>query len=91
MIGGIADKIVGEELLADYLLFLLNQTENKEYLTVYGLTEPVDDIQVFLPNAAHRMGLLMKGGHPNVTQAAQRFVRLFRMGRFGRFTLDKLT
>ncbi|RHY14931.1 hypothetical protein DYB32_010806, partial [Aphanomyces invadans] len=42
--GAIKDEIVGEELIADYMLFLLNQMNSTQYVKALGLSGPTDDI-----------------------------------------------
>lgn len=89
-LGAIADKIVNEHLLADYLLYTLNHFNNQEYLHFYQLSSPLDDIHTFLPLAAKRLGVLLKGGELDTLTAAKSFIQFFRQGKFGKFTLDTL-
>lgn len=39
------DHLVGEEIIADYLLYWLNAHENFKYVDFMGLEEPCDDIK----------------------------------------------
>ena len=38
------DHLVGEEIIADYLLYWLNKHENFKYVDYMGMLEPSDDI-----------------------------------------------
>lgn len=89
--GGLYDKTVGFELLADYLLHILIMHDNLEFKDFYDLSRvDLDDFELksLLPIVARRIGALLPGGELNLERAAAFFVRQFRQGKFGRFTLD---
>lgn len=86
--GGLFDRTVGPVLLADYLLFTLNRHQNTQYTEFFRLAEPIDDISVFLSAAAKRIGALLPQGQLDIERTAAFFLRNFRNGKFGRFTLD---
>lgn len=82
---------VGEETIADYLLYSLNKRQNFTYVTTYGLSEPTDDIYSLLYHIACT-GKLIKNiargtgvneMKPDINRAAKRFLAAFRIGLFG--------
>ncbi|XP_069719765.1 mitochondrial ribosome-associated GTPase 1 [Phaenicophaeus curvirostris] len=97
--GAIRDHLVGEDVMADYLLYALNKRQQFGYVQRYGLAEACDDIRVLLKHVALARGRTQKvkvltgTGNVNVTTlnypaAAYEFLRDFRAGRLGRVTLD---
>ncbi|XP_065699425.1 mitochondrial ribosome-associated GTPase 1 isoform X2 [Patagioenas fasciata] len=97
--GAIRDHLVGEDIMADYLLYTLNKQQQFRYVRHYGLTEACDDIQAVLRRVAlaqgrtQRVKVLTGTGDVNMTMlnypaAAYEFLRDFRAGRLGRVTLD---
>ncbi|KAK3837155.1 MAG: P-loop containing nucleoside triphosphate hydrolase protein [Linnemannia elongata] len=88
--GAISDHLSDEEVIADYLLFQLNQAQDYSYVKLYNIKEPTDDIKVFLPQVAKYIGALKKGGEYNLPAAAQFLVKQYRLGKLGRFTLDDI-
>ncbi|KAF9288698.1 Mitochondrial GTPase [Mortierella alpina] len=88
--GAISDHLSDEEVIADYLLFQLNQAEDYSYVKLYNVAEPTDDIKVFLPQVAKYIGALKKGGEYNLAAAAQFLIKQYRLGKLGKFTLDDI-
>ncbi|KFP59736.1 Mitochondrial ribosome-associated GTPase 1, partial [Cariama cristata] len=97
--GAIRDHLVGEDIMADYLLYTLNKQQHFGYVQRYGLAEACDDIKLVLRRVALAQGRTQKvtvltgTGNVNVTMlnypaAAYEFLRDFRAGRLGRVTLD---
>ncbi|ORX90837.1 P-loop containing nucleoside triphosphate hydrolase protein [Basidiobolus meristosporus CBS 931.73] len=86
--GGIRDHIADEEIMADYLLYQLNRFGNLSYVDMFKMSEPTDDISVVLPAVAKRIGALHKGAEPDLTAGARYFIKQYRDGKFGRYTLD---
>ncbi|XP_046402854.1 mitochondrial GTPase 1 [Ischnura elegans] len=92
------DHLVGEEVIADYLLYTLNNQQNFRYVDLMGLDGPCDDISMVLVKGAIKMnkfqtvkqfdGSLVK--KPNVTSAAVFLIREFREGRLGKIILDPI-
>lgn len=64
--GGVADKLLDMDVMADFLLFQLNQDRNMAYREVYcerlGLTKPTDDIVTVLDVVAKTKGIGLKSG-----------------------------
>ena len=100
LVGCIKDSVAGELMMADYLLFLLNQRKIN-YLDVLQLSEPSDDIDFVLHNLARKHGLLLPNQKVCILilrirmkiqelQAAKMMVQFFRQGKFKRLTLDSL-
>ncbi|XP_036402846.1 mitochondrial ribosome-associated GTPase 1 [Megalops cyprinoides] len=97
--GTILDHLVGEDIIADYLLYSLNRLEKFSYVDKYELGEPCDDIQNVLKRIAVKLGKTQRVkaitgvGNititmPNYTAAAYDFIRAFRKGELGRVMLD---
>ncbi|NWU71458.1 MTG1 GTPase, partial [Pterocles burchelli] len=97
--GAIRDHLVGEDIMADYLLYTLNKQQQFRYVQRYGLAKACDDIEAVLKHMALAQGWTQKvkvltgTGNVNVTTlnysaAAYEFLRDFRAGRLGRVTLD---
>lgn len=90
--GGLYDKTVGSFLLADFLLFNLNQKQNDRFLQFFEIQSrcQAENLKSFLPLASKRIGALLPGGHFDLERTAAFFVRQFRLGKFGPMTLDNL-
>ncbi|CAL1578058.1 unnamed protein product [Knipowitschia caucasica] len=97
--GTILDHLVGEDLIADYLLYSLNRQQKFNYVERYDLEEPCDDIQQILKRIAVKLGKTQRVkaitgvGNvtitvPNYNAAAYDFIRAFRKGELGRVMLD---
>ncbi|XP_054030747.1 mitochondrial ribosome-associated GTPase 1 [Dryobates pubescens] len=97
--GAIRDHLVGEDIMADYLLYTLNKQQQFGYVRRYGLAQACDDVEHVLRQVALSLGRTQKvkvltgTGDVNVTMlsypaAAYEFLRDFRAGRLGRVTLD---
>ncbi|KAM7101998.1 mitochondrial ribosome-associated GTPase 1 [Ciconia maguari] len=97
--GAICDHLVGEDIMADYLLYTLNKRQQFRYVQRYGLAKACDDIEPVLRRVALAQGRTQKvkvltgTGNVNVTMlsypaAAYEFLRDFRAGHLGRVTLD---
>ncbi|NXN85014.1 MTG1 GTPase, partial [Bombycilla garrulus] len=97
--GAIHDHLVGEDIMADYLLYTLNKQQQFGYVQRYGLGQPCDHIEPLLKQLALSQGRTQKvkvlTGTGNVNMrmlnypaAAYEFLRDFRAGRLGRVTLD---
>ncbi|NXX58982.1 MTG1 GTPase, partial [Scopus umbretta] len=97
--GAIRDHLVGEDIMADYLLYTLNKRQQFGYVRRYGLAEASDHIEHVLKHVALAQGRTQKvkvltgTGNVNVTMlnypaAAYKFLRDFRAGHLGRVTLD---
>ncbi|XP_050932382.1 mitochondrial ribosome-associated GTPase 1 [Lates calcarifer] len=97
--GTILDHLVGEDIIADYLLYSLNRLGKFRYVEKYNLQEPSDDIQHVLKCIAVKLGKTQRVkaitgvGNititvPNYTAAAYDFIRAFRKGELGLVMLD---
>ncbi|NXD44228.1 MTG1 GTPase, partial [Copsychus sechellarum] len=97
--GAIRDHLVGEDVMADYLLYTLNKQQQFGYVQHYGLGQPCDCIEPLLKHVALTQGRTQKvkvltgTGDVNMMMlnypaAAYEFLRDFRAGRLGRVTLD---
>lgn len=92
------DHLVGDELIADYLLYRLNKAQNFDYVELMGLTEPTDKIIEVLVAWAQKNEKYQKLRtvdmsstvlRPNTTAAAQFMLKQFRTGILGRMFLDE--
>uniref|UniRef100_A0A8C5QCC5 Mitochondrial GTPase 1 n=1 Tax=Leptobrachium leishanense TaxID=445787 RepID=A0A8C5QCC5_9ANUR len=97
--GTILDHLVGEDIMADYLLYMLNQNNLYSYVEKYALDGPCQDIESLLKKIAIKLGKTQKVkaitgiGNvnitvPNYSAAAYDFIRSYRRGEFGQMTLD---
>ncbi|XP_019646840.1 PREDICTED: mitochondrial ribosome-associated GTPase 1-like [Branchiostoma belcheri] len=99
LVGAIKDHLVGEDFLADYLLYRLNREKNFRYVEHYKMQEPCDHVLKMLGHVAVQMGktrkIRMDSGtgavmvhQPNFQLAALQFLRDFRQGTLGPAMLD---
>uniref|UniRef100_A0A2K5L614 Mitochondrial GTPase 1 n=1 Tax=Cercocebus atys TaxID=9531 RepID=A0A2K5L614_CERAT len=97
--GTVLDHLVGEETMADYLLFTLNRHQRFGYVQHYGLESACDSIERVLKSVAVKLGKTQKvkvltgTGDVNVIQpdypaAARDFLHTFRRGLLGPVMLD---
>ena len=93
------DHLVGEDNIADYILYWLNKNGNFHYVDEMGLDGPTDDITHLLLAGANKLGKTLKVRNlanssfevkPNFMAAAKHFIDTFRRGGFGRFCLDNV-
>ncbi|KAF8782912.1 Mitochondrial GTPase 1 like protein [Argiope bruennichi] len=90
------DNLVGEELMADYLLYWLNKHKNFTYVKHFDLPEVTDDIRVVLFYIAKNQNLVKKirnaegtvQQYPDILTSAMHFITAFRDGKFGKILLD---
>ncbi|XP_042558089.1 mitochondrial ribosome-associated GTPase 1 isoform X2 [Dipodomys spectabilis] len=98
--GTVLDHLVGEETMADYLLYTLNQHGVLRYVQHYSLGSACDDIERVLKSVAVRLGKTRKVKvltgtgdvnvvQPNYSAAARDFLRAFRSGLLGTVMLDR--
>ncbi|GAB1292858.1 Mitochondrial ribosome-associated GTPase 1 [Apodemus speciosus] len=98
--GTVLDHLVGEETMADYLLYTLNRHGLFRYVQHYALANACDQIEWVLKNVAIKLGktrkvkVLTGTGDVNVIQpdyamAARDFLRTFRSGLLGQVMLDR--
>lgn len=82
--------MIGEELIVDYLIYLLNSVQNETYVNVFQLKEATDDTDLILSTIATKYKQLNKGGISNTLFAARLFLKKFRAGELGLSLLDPL-
>ncbi|CAG8734713.1 16797_t:CDS:2 [Dentiscutata erythropus] len=80
--GGIRDHLSDEEVMADYLLWRLNNFGNFRYL---------HSIEALLPKISKRIGALQKYGEYDLNKSAMFFIKQYRNGKYGRYTLDDVS
>ncbi|XP_069609149.1 mitochondrial ribosome-associated GTPase 1 isoform X3 [Ranitomeya imitator] len=97
--GTILDHLVGEDVIADYLLYTLNEHRQHRYVEQYELDGPCSNIETLLKKIALKLGKTQRVkaitgiGNvnitvPNYSAAAYDFIRSFRKGDLGTVTLD---
>ncbi|CAG8546976.1 12496_t:CDS:2 [Acaulospora colombiana] len=91
VLGGIRDHLSDEEVMADYLLWRLNHFGNFSYVEKFKLSGPTDDIHSLLPAIAKHIGALHKYGEYNLQQSSMFFIKQYRNGKYGRYTLDDVS
>lgn len=77
------DSVVGEDEIADYLLFTLNHKGNFSYVEKVGLKQPTDELPILIE-------AMMERYKKDALACARRFIRMYRDGIFGSFLLDDL-
>ncbi|XP_006867554.1 PREDICTED: mitochondrial ribosome-associated GTPase 1 [Chrysochloris asiatica] len=98
--GTVLDHLVGQETIADYLLYTLNKHQLLGYVQHYSLAGACDDIESVLKKVAVKLGKTQKvkvltgSGNvnvvqPNYTAAAGHFLQAFRSGQLGPVMLDR--
>lgn len=95
--GCLQDHLVGQEIIADYLLFWLNKQRKFQYVDILGLKNPNDNIMDVLAMVALKMGKIKKIKNydgqlidkPDFNYAAEHFLRIFRTGELGKICLDE--
>lgn len=94
----IQDHLVGERIIADYILYWMNKHEQFGYVKYYKLENPIDNILEVLTHISRVQGKTLKVRdvsnnnwviRPNFDKAAQEFVYSFRIGNFGKIILDQ--
>ncbi len=88
--GTIKDELIGEELLAEYLLWWNRNHRSPLSFSSYGIESPGRDAEAMLEQIARRRGLLQGGGEIDRGRAASALLHDFRAGKLGRTTLDGL-
>jgi mitochondrial GTPase 1 len=81
--GNIKEKIVGKEMIIDYLLFFLNKNKEYEYVKVFRLDNPIDDINEFIKKVGENFRI------QNISQILDFIYLKFREGKLGKFTFDE--
>lgn len=61
------------------------------YVEKFRLPGPTDDVNVLLPAISKRIGALHKHGEYDIQQAAMFFIKQYRLGKYGRYTLDDVS
>ncbi|KAI5305990.1 succinate dehydrogenase complex, subunit B [Ascosphaera pollenicola] len=74
------------EILADYLLFHINQLWPQKYSP--WVSTPTNDINEFLDEFSMNTGCLAKGGGPDRDAGALKFLNWWEQGKFGGFMFD---
>lgn len=90
------DHLVGEEIIADYLLYWLNKHGKFKYVDFMGLEEPSDDINKVLITGSIKFNRVRRirdyDGQtrevPDIVEVARTMIRAFRTGELGKILLD---
>jgi ribosome biogenesis GTPase A len=88
LIDAVKPELIGEQLLAEYLLERLNAAHQHAYCARFDIAEPVTDITAWLTAVAARRGLRQSGGDLDLQRASLCALADFREGKLGRLTLD---
>jgi len=91
LIHSVADKVVDEMNLSDFLLFQLNQRKQFEYVKMFQLQSgPTDVIHEVLTGIAVHLNYKMPEGLLDLRKAANYFIGQYRKGNLGKFILDNI-
>ena len=74
--------------MADYLLYYLNKIGSLSYSSLFGTNGRVESTHHLLETIARNIGARGKEGAWNKELAARHFLKCFRGGQLGKFTLD---
>lgn len=93
----IQDHLVGETVIADYMLFWLNKHEHFEYVDYFKMNQPCDNVLEVLSHICQLYKKFFKVRtplneyvyRPNLEAGAQIFLKSFRDGTLGKFMLDE--
>jgi ribosome biogenesis GTPase A len=85
----IKDSMVPVQLVATYLLFLLNHFGSDAYVKEFALEGRTDSVNRVFEAIARKYNL-RTGGELDAEKAAHMFVDKYRAGLLGKFTLDDL-
>jgi len=95
LVNTIKEHLVGEDIIADYLLFWLNSNGYHNYVDTFKLEAPLDDIQQMLIRTAFRNNWIRQvkthNGYetrPDMMLTATQILRVFRAGKLGKVMLD---
>lgn len=91
------DHLVGEDFVANYLLYWLNRNEEFDYVAALGLSQPTDNIHEILLHIASQRNCFHKirlsdgtlKQWPDFQSCSRMFINHFRRLEFGRMVLDK--
>ena len=97
--GTLKEHLVGEDFIANYLLYRLNKREELDYVNYFNLPEPTDNIIILLAHITKEneyfQSIKSSTGtgnvyetRPNFVKAAQRFLTSFHLGELGKVNLD---
>ncbi|KAI9281607.1 P-loop containing nucleoside triphosphate hydrolase protein [Sporodiniella umbellata] len=89
--GGIRDHLSDEQVMADYILYRLNQKNDFTYVDWFRLGQPTNNVVELLEGVARRIGAIVRGGELELTMAAKFFLQQYRKGQLGLHTLDDVT
>jgi ribosome biogenesis GTPase A len=89
LVAAIKEEHLGTDLLAEYLLEIMNQQANTEIMRFYELDVVPERIEDLLEAIGRRRGMLLPGDEVDPIQAANAFVSDFREGVFGRISLER--
>ena len=86
--GSVKDNVVPPFILADYLLFHINNHASDVYADYHT---PTNDVTMLLEAMARKTGRLQKGGTVDLDGTAMWMVQRWRGGHLGRFLLDQVS
>jgi len=80
--GNIKDKIVGKQMICEYLLYLLNRYDYLEYIKVFKTEEKVTSLDTLLRIISKEFKITDKNN------ACDLILKNFQLGKLGKVTLD---
>jgi len=86
--GTFPDHLIGEEIIADYLLYKLNETLNYSYVEYCGLNEPSDVFDNVIGALAEKRNLYKDKDVPDYRRCSIVLINAYRNLNFGLTTLD---
>ncbi|XP_065069125.1 mitochondrial ribosome-associated GTPase 1-like isoform X1 [Rhopilema esculentum] len=90
IVGCFPDRQIGEDVVADYLLYTLNKQKKYRYVQYFGLPGPSDDFDTLSMYIARKTGF-WDGNKPNYLNTSLHFLRQFRDGNLGTVFLNQIS
>jgi ribosome biogenesis GTPase A len=90
LVGTMAEDVLGEELIIEYLWEWGKEHPDNLDLSTYGIEQWPDSPDELLERVGVRRGLLSAGNQINTLGAANAILKDFRKGKLGPCTLDDL-
>jgi ribosome biogenesis GTPase A len=81
--GNIKENIAGKEIIIDYLLYFLNKHKVFDYVKVFRLEKPTDNVHEFVYLVGENFRII------NSTQIHDFILKNFKEGKLGKFTFDE--
>lgn len=93
LINALPDELlsVGPEMLVDFLLYEMNRKQYFDYVKIFKMPEPTDDVHLFLGKyVCSHIRAITSQGEPDIKKASLHVLKMFREGKLGKIVLDDM-